>query len=89
MGRNTKTEYPRTEVLKVRSSAEHLALLGNIQSTLTNVQASEADIVSWALEEFASRNFKAQIKFIPHTQPKWKVKTHGKTITIGKNYEKD
>lgn len=89
MGRNTKTEYPRTEIIRVRSSAEHIKLLGNIQQALTNFQASEADIVSWALEEYASRNFKSQIKFIPHTQPNHKAKAHGKTITIGKHYEKD
>jgi hypothetical protein len=83
MGRNAKTEYPRTEVIKVRSSAEHIALLGNIQGALVNFQASEADIISWALEEFASRNFKSKIKFIPRTHPKWKTKQRGKTIVMG------
>lgn len=87
MGRNAKTEFPRTEIIKVRSSAEHIALLGNIQKSLTEFQASEADVISWALEEFAQRNCK-QIKFIPKTKPKIKaaLSKTGREIIMGKNY---
>lgn len=86
MGRNAKTIYPRTEMIKVRSSKEHKQLLAEMQAELPG-QASGADVVSWALEDYARKHCSRKIKFIPHTQVK--VKDKGKTgreIIIGKNY---
>lgn len=86
MGRSTKTQYPRTETLKVRSSAEHRHLISDIRKAIHPLNASDADIISWALEEYAFRNFKNKINFIPKTQPKIKTSPRGKTIEIGKHY---
>lgn len=86
MGRKTKTRYGRTEAIKVRSSAEHIELLAQIRQVILPVKASAADIISWALEEFAMKHCKGKIKFIPDTRTNLKSKTHGKEIQIGKNY---
>ncbi len=85
MGRNTKTQYPRTGILKVRASQEHLALLGAIQKAMNGLEASEADIVSWALEDFAQKHCRGKVKPFPGTMPKHKAAgQRGKTIIIGK-----
>lgn len=86
MGRNTKTPYARTGHIKTRSSAEHITLLADIRTAVLPVKASDADIISWALEEYALRNFKNKINFIPQTKPKIKSSSRGKTIEIGKHY---
>lgn len=83
MGRNLKSKYPRNVTCKFRTSQEHLDLLANVIETIP-MKVSAADVLVWALEEFASKHFKNKIKFIPHTQPKWKAKQRGKTIIIGK-----
>lgn len=84
MGRNAKTEYPRTEVIKVRASREHLDLLGDIQLASPG-EPSGADVVSWALEEYARKHCKSKIKFIPDTRRKMiTIEKRGRTITIGK-----
>lgn len=89
MGRKTKTPYARTGTIKVRASAEHIELLAEIRQVIQPVKASEADIISWALEELALKHCKGKIKFIPDTRPNLKTKTHGKEIQIGKNYSHD
>jgi len=86
MGRNAKTEYPRTEMIKVRASAEHVNLMCNIQQAMQPAVVSEADVISWALEEYASRHYKQVIKFIPRTQPRTAHVKKGKEIIIGKDY---
>lgn len=86
MGRNTKTKYGRTGTIKVRSSVEHIKLLTDIRWSFESYKPSEADIISWALEEYAIKHCKNKIKFIPNTRIDLKKKMHGKTIEIGKHY---
>lgn len=87
MGRNAKTQYPRTEVLKIRISGEHIELARQMRACLPQ-NTSDADLIAWALEEYAERNFKKKILIIPNSRPQRYVAGKGrtgKTIIMGKN----
>ncbi len=65
MGRWIKRQFKRTETLKTRLSKEHKNLLWHMQEAAPSSIVSQADIIEWALEDYARHQL--GIKFDHHT----------------------